>query len=343
MRDIFQRLKFKTRTKKPIASVLSLFFSSFFFFLFSSFFLLSSFSSSAQQVVPHFSNYLFNNYGLNPAYLSSGNCLEIKVGRRNQWVGFPNSPITTFISANKSFGKKAFRNSWHGVGIYLEQDKQDFIKTDAFYPSYSYHLKVSQRYYASFGVFAGVKLYSVAFNLYDPNDPAFSSVGNIFVLPDIAVGGRLYSKSYFFDLAVRQVYKNKVQFGAKKMGSPSKLVPHINFIAGKKIESSAYYYSYIPSVNLKFAYLAPPTVDLSFMMFIKNQIGFGLSYRYNDAIIGMAQYRYKNMLTLAVSYEYILSRLRVGTSNSREIMLGFSSCPPGQDMYRATGCPAYDH
>ncbi len=305
-------------------------------------FFIMPISTKAQQL-PQYSNYLFNNYGINPAFVNKGSCLEIRVGQRKQWIGFPNAPQTTFLSTNKIFGKKPFRNSWHGAGFYLEQDKQEFMKTEAFYPSYSFHLRVAEGYTASFGIFTGIKLISASNGLFDASDPAFTFSERVIVVPDLVTGARLYSKENFFDLSVRQIYKNKIQLGKKKIGTPSKLVPHINFMMGRRIESKAYYYSYLPSVNLKFAFFAPPAVDLSFMMFVKNQIGFGLSYRYNDAIIGMLQFKYKKLLTLALSYDYILSGIRLGASQSREIMLGFSSCPPGQDLSKATGCPAYDH
>lgn len=319
---------------------ISFFFRLRFLFFIAAFFL---FSFSYSQQVPHYSNYLFNNYGSNPAFVSKSNCLEVKVGRRNQWIGFPNGPLTTFIGVNKVVGKKPFRNSWHGVGVYLEQDKQDFLKTDAIYPSYSYHMRMTGDYFASFGIFTGVKMFSMGSYFLDPDDPAFASSGSVIVVPDIAVGARFYSKSNFFDFSVRQTYKNKINLGAKRIGSPSKLVPHLNVIAGRRIESTAYYYSYLPSVNLKLAYLSQPTVDVSFMMFIKNKIGFGLSYRFNDALIGMVQYKYKNLLSFAFSYDYILSGMRVAAAHSREIMIGFTSCPPGADLSRSTGCPAYDH
>ncbi len=308
--------------------------------------MMASISGSAQQN-PNFSNYLFNNYGINPAYLAKGNCLDVRIGRRNQWVGFPNGPLMTFISFNKSFKKKAFRNYWHGIGLYLEQDKMDAIKSDAAYFNYSYHLRVSDDYFASFGMFAGAKAYSMSLEYFDEADPAFQALGNVVVPLDIAVGARLYSKTNFFDFAVRNTYMNKIKLGPKQVGTPSKLVPHINIIAGRRIESGAYYYTYVPSVNVRWALMSPPSVDLSFMMFIKKKIGFGLSYRYNDAIIGLFQYKYKNSLSIAMGYDYMLSRLRVGSSgitgpSSREIMLGFNSCPPGQDIQRSTGCPAYD-
>ena len=52
-----------------------------------------------QQTV-QFTQYIFNGFAINPALAGSRPCIDIKLGYRNQWVGFEGAPKTTFASAN---------------------------------------------------------------------------------------------------------------------------------------------------------------------------------------------------------------------------------------------------
>ena len=67
--------------------------------------LLFSVSVYAQQAV-QYTQFMMNDYGLNPAVAGSGKGLYVMVGRRSQWRGFAFAPETNFASVTKAFGKK---------------------------------------------------------------------------------------------------------------------------------------------------------------------------------------------------------------------------------------------
>src|SRR3989344_7387761 len=105
-------------------------------------FLFFSFAVSAQQT-SQYSQFMMNEYGLNPAVAGSGKGLYVMVGRRTQWRGFELAPETNFASVTKVFGKKGYRYYWHGLGAYVEQDKFWMFAHRAAYGSYAIHLKLS--------------------------------------------------------------------------------------------------------------------------------------------------------------------------------------------------------
>ena len=76
-------------------------------------------------------------------------------------------------------------------------------------------------------------------------------------------------------------------------------------------------------------------------MYIKNKIGFGLSYRYHESLSGIISLRTK-IVTLGFAYDIIISKIRNGAASSRETMIGTSNCPSGLSEGAKTGCPAYD-
>ncbi len=83
---------------------------------------------SYSQQFPHYTQYYFNNYLINPAVGGSMESVDIKVGYRTQWIGFEASPQTMFVSIhgpiNPAKGKgKRFRSPNHdGVGGYVIKD-----------------------------------------------------------------------------------------------------------------------------------------------------------------------------------------------------------------------------
>ncbi|MCX6295908.1 MAG: PorP/SprF family type IX secretion system membrane protein, partial [Bacteroidetes bacterium] len=113
-------------------------------------FLFLAFAANAQQAV-QYSQFMMNEYGLNPAVAGSDKGINVMVGRRVQWRGFAFAPETNFASVTKSFGKKGYKLFWHGVGAYVEQDKFGIFTNKVVYASYAIHLKLSSKYYFSAG------------------------------------------------------------------------------------------------------------------------------------------------------------------------------------------------
>ena len=292
------------------------------------------------QQTSQWSQYLFNHYGFNPAIGGSNNCLEMAMGRRHQWWGFDNAPVVTMVYLKKTFGKKRFKKEggWYTMGMYFEQDDNKITKVQNFNPSFAYHTQITRKWYASAGVFAGVRIHSMTGPFAGVDDPAVSSLPGIkFVIPDITAGAQVYNKNTSIDLAVKQIFQNKV----KGIGTPTKLRPHFHITAYRNFESSEYYYTYRPSVHIKYTWLWPPAIDLSFMFIFKKNLGFGATYRYNDAVVGLLKYTWKG-ITAGLAYDYNLSRIRHGSANSYELMLKFSSCEDDPLGKGAHNCPAYD-
>ena len=63
-----------------------------------------SLQASAQQR-PQYSQYMMNNYLLNPAVTGVEDFLDFKAGMRRQWVGLEGAPITYYASAHAAIGK----------------------------------------------------------------------------------------------------------------------------------------------------------------------------------------------------------------------------------------------
>src|SRR6266487_6874558 len=67
--------------------------------------MLSTSTSFAQQR-PHYTQYILNNYILNPALTGIENYFDVKVSARDQWVGLTGAPRTTYLTIQGPIDKE---------------------------------------------------------------------------------------------------------------------------------------------------------------------------------------------------------------------------------------------
>jgi type IX secretion system PorP/SprF family membrane protein len=298
----------------------------------------------AQQNV-QYSQFMLNDYGLNPAVAGSSKGLFFLVGRRVQWAGFQYSPETNFASVTKSFGKKGFKRYWHGVGAYVEQDKFGIYSNKAASASYTLHLKMNRKYHIGFGVAAGIKSYAITNSVYDANDPALSVRAAKVIVPEITPGIYIYSKKVIAGIAVRNLYSNRLKQGSKEIGSNSRLLPNTYISVARKFVTDGYDFIIVPAVHIQTSFVNIPVSNFNCMVYYRKRVGVGLSYRMHDAVVGMIQVRIFSNVIVGFSYDYTISKFRIANANSHEFMMGFSPIMSTENYDRSEGavdCPRFE-
>lgn len=306
--------------------------------------LVLSLNVSAQQGI-QYSQFMLNDYGLNPAVAGSSRGLTFMVGRRVQWKGFGYAPETTFASVTKDIGKKGYRRYWHGVGGYVENDKFGIFNNKAAYGSYAIHLKLASKVYLSFGVAAGIKQVAVSNSVYDANDPALNTMAPVVTIPDVTPGIYLYSKKMMAGIAVRNLYKNTLTQGSKEIGNGSKLLPNAYITVGRKIISGNYDFIFVPAVHIQTTFVNIPVSSFNLMTYYRKRVGIGVAYRMHDAVSAMIQVRVFSNVVIGFAYDYTVSRFRSSNANSTEIMFGFSPIMSTENYDRPMGaasCPKFE-
>ncbi len=309
-------------------------------------FLCLAFTTYAQQA-PLYTQFMLNDYGLNPAVAGSRKDWNFMVGRRTQWRGFEFAPETNFVSVVKDFGKKGYRRYWHGVGAYIEQDKFGLFTTKIANASYAVHLKLSSKYFLSFGVAAGVKNTDLSSSLYDPNDPAAAKLEPKVIIPDIIPGIYLYSHIVSVGLSVKNVYSNQLKQGRKEIGSaPTKIPPVMYITASRKFRSPGYDFVFVPAIQAQSTFTSLPIVQFNFMAYYRKRVGLGITYRAHDAVCAMLQIWVLKNVVIGFAYDYTISKFRSAKANSIEIMMGFT--PNGADddyqgRANVAQCPKFDY
>jgi type IX secretion system PorP/SprF family membrane protein len=304
------------------------------------------------QQRPHYTQYILNNYILNPALTGIENYTDLKISGRDQWVGLEGAPRTAYLSIHMPLGKKDYKTSpisyqvpgenprgtsyWenytasaphHGVGLFVMNDKTGLYNRFTANLSYAYHLGISERMNIALGFAGGITRIG-----YDrskatpanPNDPALGDLStNIFkIRPDLSAGIWLYGGSFFAGLSAQQVIPQTVSFTDDSLGI--KLVPHIFATAGYRFLLSEDINA-IPSVMVKYISNSPssPQFDLNIKFQYQDLLWLGGSYRYQDGYAAMLGLNVGNAFNIGYSYDFTRTALNTTSKGTHEFIIGF--------------------
>ncbi len=310
--------------------------------------ILASTKVFAQQR-PQYTQYIFNNYLLNPALSGIENYTDFKAGFRKQWEGIDNAPQTTFAAAHWSLGKEyLWRNplslpekgedpmsdnymqnytaspAHHGVGAMVILDKAGPLTRLDAHLTYAYHLQLGGTLNLSVGVAAGVTRFNLNvldLTLEDQNDPALHNTVISQFKPDLAVGVWLYGARFFAGASIQQILPQPLAFTNDAGYTSGKTVPHGFATVGYKLFIDETI-SAIPSVMVKYVRPTAPSIDANLKVSFKDKFWLGGSYRYNDSYAALAGFNFSKLINLTYSYDFTTSELNKVTYGSHEIVLG---------------------
>ena len=277
-------------------------------------YILSTIIANA-QAKPAYTQYVLNNYILNPALVGIENYTDIKASFRNQWTGINGAPVTSYLSIQAPIGKSDYRTSatsfavtgenprgkqyWqdytapephHGIGFYAMNDKAGYINRWTIAASYAYHkplgVKTTLAVGFNFGA-SGINLDATKATFADPtNDPAIGVANGDLkkIKPEIGAGLWLYSGRYFAGLSVLNIVPGKAKFTANNRYG-TYFTPNFFGTLGYRF-SLGEDFTLIPSVMLQ--YWQPQLLGAHFntKLQYRDKAWVGGSYRYSDFLAG---------------------------------------------------------
>lgn len=314
--------------------------------------LLSNLLADAQQK-PHYTQYILNQYIINPALTGIENYTDVKLSHRHQWVGFDGAPVTTYATVHRPIGKKDFRTSptsykvpgenprgrsfWeeytaaephHGLGLQVINDRTGPLNQFAGYITYAYHLGISAKTSLAAGFGAGVTNLSLNTSKLDfvftSVDPAVQNGGYLHQFkPDFNAGLYLYSANYFVGFSAQQIIPQKIAFSDNSVKTvDGKMVPHLFATAGYRFLAGEDF-NITPSVMAKYISPVPMQLDINVKVQYMDLAWLGASYRTSEGFAGMIGINFSNAVNLGYSYDYTTSRLNTISRGTHEIVVGF--------------------
>jgi type IX secretion system PorP/SprF family membrane protein len=293
------------------------------------------------QQEPQYTNWVMNLFNVDPAVAGSHECLDVRLGYREQWVGFPGAPSTGWLSLNAPIRTEATRTSghYHGVGLTVEGDDTGPLSRTTAQLAYAYHIKITNEQYMSFGLFAGVQQFKLSVDetiVVDNNDPVLGTSGRALVAPVVVPGFWWYNKKAWFGAALHGALANRLG----DIGTDARLARQAMVHGGYRLRF-AHRTSITPAALLKLS-TAPPALDLNAMIEWRRLLGIGLGYRNGDAFLAMVKVSFLEYFTLGYAYDLNTSRLSNANSNTHEVVLAISACPADDGRPAMIQCPAFE-
>lgn len=317
--------------------------------------LLCSLWGSTQQL-PHYTQYVLNNYILNPALSGIENYTDIRLSARDQWVGLEGAPQTAYLTIHAPLGKKDYKTTatsfavpdenprgqayWenytasaphHGIGLTILNDRTGNFSRFTAAASYAYHLGLNPTTNLSAGFSAGVSTLGrdgskADFSgTGDPLDPAQAGTAQIYKLhPDLSAGLWLYAADYFIGVSAQQIIPQRLTYLESSASSTGKLVPHFFATAGYRYLLTDDL-NLLPSVMVKYVAHTPtsPQFDLNVKMQYRDLLWLGGSYRLKDGYAAMIGLNTGNVFNIGYAYDFTQTRLNTASKGTHELMIGF--------------------
>lgn len=291
-----------------------------------------------------FTQYMFNNIYMTPAFAGVDGVTRVSAIHRSQWLGYQSSfgdggaPTTQMVSFNTPIYKLR-----SGFGAYVLNDKlgpQNNLEAQAMY---AYHLGIKETK-LSFGIKVG--LYSQTINgkyyrYIQQDDPLIEEGKESQVRPDLGAGIFYRAEKYYAGVGFNHLLRSKFDFGQDS--ARGALANHINFTGG-------YFYEVSFDLKLQFSAavrtdLNKAQVDLAGIAHIKDTMYGGLAFRQSEAaslLLGYSLFKDKS-LKLGTAIDFIVKDRSAKENFSLEFMLSYElPVNPGSGK-KVVRTPRYRH
>jgi len=269
-----------------------------------------------------YSQYMFNQLVINPAYSGSKEQMSLAVINRYQWVGLDGAPRTLTMSAHTPL-----RNEKVAVGMYIYADHIGADNDLGVVGSYAYRVKMGKGKLC-FGLQAGISKVTIDWDkvtMHETEDLVLAYRPQDGLKPDANLGVYYYTQNYYLGISSKHLFEN--QFGKVEntdgSSTYSTLSRHFYFMGGLALPLTDKIV-FRPSTLIKYAKNAPVNADLNASFLFNNKIWLGASYRTgNNTMVFMIELQATANLRIGYSYDACMGGLKSYNQGSHEIMLGY--------------------
>lgn len=278
----------------------------------------SGMNAFAQQD-PQYSQYMFNQLAINPAYAGSKEALSTAAFIRSQWTGIKGAPNTETLTLHGPLKKKKV-----GLGVAIIADQIGPKKSTGIMGSYAYRLPIKNGKFA-FGLRVGV--YNFSYNwskisYRDSLDVYNTKNTTSKIVPTADAGIYYYTNTMYIGFSATHLYNGKLTSVSNANGDDAQLSPHFFFTFGKAWALSDKL-TFNPSVMIKKAENSPGTGDLNLSFLINQKIWLGVSVRSSYGLVAYTQFNITDKFKLGYAFDFGVNKIGRAGGGSHEIMLGY--------------------
>ncbi len=276
--------------------------------------------TKAQQL-PMYSQYLTNDFILNPAIAGSKPYFPIQINSRTQWSSLGTiAPKTNTLSYHMPVAYNAI-----GLGAIVMQDETGPYSQIGITLSFAYHIQLDEDDITRLslglsGLMTQHNLNQDDLTFHNP-DPEFQGSYSKMV-PDASFGAYLYSKNFSLSASAHQLFESTFKESVQDIFGDNSQVRHYFAHASYRIDIHSDL-AIEPSLLVKSTEVSPTQLDVNARVIIDNNYWAGLSLRSSESLVVLTGLN-MGSLFLSYSYDYGISSLSSVASGSHEISLGFN-------------------
>ncbi|MBC3540529.1 type IX secretion system membrane protein PorP/SprF [Rufibacter sediminis] len=278
-----------------------------------------------------FSQYIFNQLVINPAYAGSKETLTLNAFHRTQWVGLQGAPNTQTFSIDGLTKNKHLGLGFHATRDEIFAQNRKNIEVDA-----AVKLPVSETGILSFGLAAGVSHFAVNGSKLvtgnDQEDPAvIAAQKETTWSPSLKAGIFFHTERFYAGVSVTDLLgiDKDINYDPER---------HYFFNVGYVADLS-HNIKVKPSIMLKENFDGPTNVDLNAFFLFGERIWLGASYRTamnifkndfeakglssKDAVVAMVDLYVTKRLRLGYAHDFTLHG-NLNDLSTHEISVGYS-------------------
>ena len=282
------------------------------------------------QKEPQYTQYMYNIGSFNPAYVGTVENTEIMGLYRAQWIDIDGAPRTIRFGTNIPLS-----NEKMGLGFNVINDEVGPVSQTYIDIAYSYEVNLSENSWLSFGVDAGGSNLSVDYsqgNFQNPGEPLLFGQEQSNFYPTIGAGLFMYSDDWYLGASIPNFLTNGIYNDEVATLVEDKI--QYNFIGGYVFQISDRS-KFKPAFLINYLNGAGTTVNLSANFLLADALTLGASYRFDNAISGLAGFQVSPSMFLGYSYDYNTNSLGEFNSGSHEVILKFYLGRGGNNLDKA--------
>ncbi len=271
-----------------------------------------------------FTQYMFNEMYINPAYTGTREAMSVNLTHRQQWVNFPGRPITTSFTLHGPLA-----NDKMGLGISFLNEQIGKLNRNLVYLNYAYRIKTGDKGHLSFGLMGGIhnqvnKLSELKAT--ESGDVQVSQNTPSIISPNFGAGIYYYTNKFYAGISIPRMVDDSYMFDQSgELVKSAKLSAnkfHYYFTVGNVFEINDDL-KIKPQAMVKMVQNAPLQYDVNVNFLIKNKIWAGASYRSSSDISVLLGVQITPQLLVNYSYDYGLTKIQKYSQGSHEITIGY--------------------
>ncbi len=265
------------------------------------------------------SQYMNDDFLLNPAIAGTKDYNPLTTTFRRQWTGIEGAPVTQSLSYHAYAGKNL------GICGYLFNDVCGPSRRSGLNFSVAYQLKLSKNNDSKLSFGLSALLFQNVFDATKlttdiPNDIAIDNTHQSMFAPDANFGIYYYLGNKFFaGFSAHHIIQSKVDL-FNTMNNITNTVNRTYYFSSGYGFNLNENFVLTPSVLFQCIETMPYQVDFNTTISFKEAVWLGASYRHEDAVIAMIGFS-KNNFNIGYSYDYSISDIQSYNSGSHEISL----------------------